>query len=138
MPQILWVDDDSDDFPAVHRTITGNGFEPVTMYSIFDAVEWLKGTPEPAALVLDAIVPLGGFAPNHQESPLHKALERYTGFLILEEFPHLASRTIILSVIPESNLQKAGLLKPNVKFFSKLDLGPQLPKFKESLPNVGR
>jgi hypothetical protein len=140
MRQILWVDDDSDDFLAIDRAITGSGrdFELVTMFSIADAVQWLNDIPEePAALVLDAIVPLGGFIPKHQDSPRKEALKNYPGFLILEEFPHLASKTIVVSVVPESHLEKAGLLTPNIKFFSKLDLGPQLPEFEKSLPKVG-
>jgi PleD family two-component response regulator len=138
MHQILWVDDDSDDFMAVDRAITRRDFELVTMFSIADAVQWLKDTPEePAALVLDAIVPLGGFTPKHQDSPRKEVLEIYTGFLILEEFPHLASKTIVVSVVWKSDLEKAGLLKPDIKFFSKLDLGPQLQDFEKSLPEVG-
>lgn len=136
MRSILWVDDDLDDFPAVRRIITKKGWSPNEAYTVAQAVEWLrKVNPSlPAAMILDAIVPLGGrredFASAKKEMP-----SRYTGLIILEMFPELASRTIVLSVVPKKTLVDAGL-HANVTVISKLDLAMEFKHFRERLDSI--
>ena len=137
MGTILWVDDDLDDFPAVRRAIVKTEEQLKPAYSIREAVDWLKEGSEPSAVILDAYTPLGGYvvkSDNHGSSS-GEPPRRYTGLLLLAEFPALKRRTIFLTIVPKDNLIQAGL-DPAVKFFSKLDLGPHLEDFKKDLEQL--
>lgn len=127
---VLWIDEDYGDFPSLRRKIE-RGVGPVScVYSIAEAIDWLKDNhARVSCLLLDAIVLLGlagseGVAPDTAKWLRDNApdLWPYYGSLILKKFKELACRTIVLSIVHEDTLRREGFGVAK-EIFWKGDLG---------------
>lgn len=123
---VLWIDDDADDFPAIKRLARQRPVRLHNAYTVEEAHTWILERSEnpPSAIILDAILPLGGFKDD--------GLARYSGLAIAKSFPALSSRIVVLSIVPERILRKSGMRK-EIAYFSKLDLGNSLEVFRDLL-----
>jgi hypothetical protein len=120
MRSILWIDDDLDDYPAIKLLARRAAAEIVPCYDLSCGDLRLRQHGPPDLLLLDAIVPPRDFQ--------LKAEVRYTGVEFLLGWRELAQRTIMLTIVSEERLRKAGLA-PDVVCFNKLDLASRRDEF---------
>lgn len=142
MALILWMDEDLDDSPAIEDRLTDLGADIKPAYTVSEAFRLLTQKPGIAAIdcfVVDAIVPVGM---ADAESDLLEELRRrvgrsfsdyrYPGFMLLDAFPELHERSVVLSIVPERRLRANLPPEFHERVFQKigLSLNQDQPFFK--------
>lgn len=147
---LLWVDEDSHAWTAiVSRIARKGGMALVGKHSLGEAYRYLRSDlATPQALLLDLIVPIdetGRALLDKQTSGLSSEderawLHRFSGLCLLREFPWLAERTVILSIVPlEAPLEQVlGKLAREIPIFRKAEVGGQLQELEEALRAAGK
>jgi hypothetical protein len=146
----LWIDENQRDFPAVKRILRKSGYKLASCYDVASAIEYLSSPThdEPAAIILDALVPFGEMEkasevasegggaeagtsePNRQgesgKGDEYVAFQSScSGLSVLRRFPSLGRQTVVVSVVPRDRLEREGL-PSHVHSFRKSDLGHDL------------
>jgi CheY-like chemotaxis protein len=127
MADILWVDDDAVIFPSISFRLEALGATIHACYSVREALDWVtsNGPEVVRCLILDVLVPLG----EEDDISRQRLLEgrpalrrRYSGLLVLDRFPELASRAVLLTSVPRGKvLDEWG--DEGLKYVAKLDPG---------------
>lgn len=139
---VLWIDNQAEQWRPIWRMARGEGIDLCPVYSVAEAIAWLAASVQgdPDAIILDAILPLGGVsapppAPDDAKSGAasHTLYDQCTGRIILNQFSALRSRTIVLSVLPENTLIAVGFPRDVAGYFLKADLGCTMDQFRAAL-----
>jgi len=97
---LLWIDEDLDEWWSVVSRIAAElNVEPAGRVTIAEGLEYLH-EQTPAVLLLDVITRTGMMDEN-----LAREFGRYTGLVILKQFPELRTRTVIFSVVPREMIE---------------------------------
>jgi len=121
--RVLWADDDYVSFPLVERVVRQCGASVDPVITLSDALSLLQQRSY-CLVIMDAILPKGGE---------HILQERYAGAELFRAARSLGVGIIVLSIVPERELPFAGKESGSYKYFLKMELGPRLDEFRNTV-----
>ena len=152
MPAVLWIDNEPLSFDKpLRRLLRQDDICLENRLSVGEAIDYLEecGDDLPKCIILDAILPLGGFAGSLEalEHPdtggtvsesMRRLAQSCTGRLVLDRFPVVGSRTIVFSVAPGEKLKEVGFPADIPKFFLKKEFTRRKLEMKEAIMELAK